>query len=890
MIYPQNFEQKTGFDKIRQLISNKCLSSLGKERVDDIIFLSDINFITEKLEQTHEFVQILNDENSFPADYFIDVRHSLKRIHPEGTFLEEKELFDLKRSLQTIYDITRFFKTHKESKSSTENTSALQQHRSFEEREDIKYPTLTLLAGDIPVFPQLISNIDGILDKYGRVKDNASPELFRIRKEINSTMGSISRNLQSILRSAQSEGFVDKDVAPTMRDGRLVIPVAPAFKRRIKGIVHDESATGKTVFIEPEAVVEANNRIRELESEEKREIVRILTSFTDIVRPLTPDILQAFAFLAEIDFIRAKALFAIEINGIKPAITDDTIVDWSEAVHPLLFLSLKKQDKKVVPLDIELRDDKRLLIISGPNAGGKSVCLKTVGLLQYMLQCGLLIPVHERTRAGIFSKIFIDIGDEQSIENDLSTYSSHLTNMKFFVKNCDKRTLLLIDEFGSGTEPLIGGALAESLLDRFNRNETFGVVTTHYQNLKQYAEDHEGVVNGAMLYDRHLMQPLFRLSIGRPGSSFAVEIARKIGLPDDVIAEASEKVGSDYIDMDKYLQDIVRDKRYWESKRQNIRQQEKKLEEIIARYETDLETVNQQRKEIVKTAKTEAQQILSEANAKIEKTIREIKEAQAEKERTKEIRRELETFKESVFGTQEEDDHITRKMEKLRDRQEQKKQRRKKTAGQQSNTPQSAEQRINDANANSHQSNAHKQTGTKQSASQSGANTKQGLKTKKTAVSAIEKGDTVRVKGQTAIGTIIELKDNQAIVALGMIKSTIKLDNLEKVSNSQLKKEIKKSTFVSSQTADAMYEKKLNFKHEIDVRGMRGDEALQTVTYFIDDAILANISPVRILHGTGTGILRQLIRDYLSTVPGVKHFKDEHVQFGGTGITVIDLE
>ena len=851
MIYPQNFEQKTGFDKIRQLISNKCLSPLGKERVDEITFLSDIEIISGKIEQTHEFVRILQEENSFPSDYFLDVRFSLKRIRPEGTFLDEKELFDLKRSLQTIYDITCFFKIR-------------------EENEEIKYPSLTLLAGDIPVFPQLISKIDGILDKYGRIKDNASPDLFRIRKEINSTMGSISRNLQSILRSAQAEGLVDKDVAPTMRDGRLVIPVAPAFKRKIKGIVHDESATGKTVFIEPEAVVEANNRIRELENEEKREIVRILTSFTDIVRPSVPEIMQAFAFLAEIDFIRAKALFAIEINGIKPAIGNKTVVDWSDAIHPLLFLSLKKQDKKVVPLDIELFDNKRLLIISGPNAGGKSVCLKTVGLLQYMLQCGLLIPVHERTRAGIFNKIFIDIGDEQSIENDLSTYSSHLTNMKFFVKNCDKNTLILIDEFGSGTEPLIGGALAESLLERFNRNESYGVVTTHYQNLKQYAEDHEGVVNGAMLYDRHLMQPLFKLSIGRPGSSFAVEIARKIGLPEDVIAEASQKVGSDYIDMDKYLQDIVRDKRYWESKRQNIRQQEKKLEDVIARYENDLETVNQQRKEIVKTAKTEAQQILSEANARIENTIREIKEAQAEKERTKEIRRELELFKESVYDTQEEEKHISRKMDKLRERQERKKERRKKSGERQS------------------QSDAQTKTDAKQIVSQTNTNT--SAKTKNKVNSSIQKGDTVSVKGQSATGTIIEIKDNQAIVALGMIKSTIKLDKLEKVSHSQLKKEIKKSTFVSAQTADAMYEKKLNFKHEIDVRGMRGDEALQTVTYFIDDAILANVSPIRILHGTGTGILRQLIRDYLSTVAGIKHFKDEHVQFGGTGITVIELE
>ncbi|MDR2914743.1 MAG: Smr/MutS family protein [Tannerella sp.] len=841
LIYPQNFEQKTGFDKIRQLISDKCLSSLGKERVDEISFLSDIRIISEKLTQTDEFVQILKEEKSFPADYFIDVRYSLKRIRPEGTFLDEKELFDLKRSLQTIYDITRFFKP------------------SYD-NEEIKYPALTDLAGDIPVFPQLISEIDRILDKYGRIKDNASQELMRIRKEISSTTGSISRNLQSILRSAQSEGFIDKDVAPTMRDGRLVIPVAPAFKRKIKGIVHDESATGKTVFIEPEAVVEANNRIRELENEEKQEIVRILTSFTDKIRPAVPDIIQAFAFLAEIDFIRAKALFAIDVNGIKPTLDNKPTVEWFHAVHPLLFLSLKKQEKEVVPLDIELYDNKRLLIISGPNAGGKSVCLKTVGLLQYMLQCGLLIPVYENSHTGIFDKIFIDIGDEQSIENDLSTYSSHLTNMKLFVRNCDGQSLLLIDEFGSGTEPLIGGALAEALLDRFNRKGSFGVVTTHYQNLKQYAEDHDGVINGAMLYDRHLMQPLFKLSIGRPGSSFAIEIARKIGLPEDVIAEASEKVGSDYIDMDKYLQDIIRDKRYWETKRQNIRQQEKKLEDVIARYEKDLETVNLQRKEIVKTAKTEAHQILSEANAKIENTIREIKEAQAEKERTKTVRQELEKFKESVFDTKEEDSKITRKMEQLRERQERKKQRPKKGG----------------EPADSSTKNGKK----------SGTSPKNGSQTD----APFEKGDTVRMQGQTATGTILDIQDKQATVAFGMIKSTVKLDKLEKISRSLLKKEAKKSTFVSTQTADSIYEKKLNFKHEIDVRGMRGDEALQSVTYFIDDAILANISPVRILHGTGTGILRQLIRDYLSTVPGIKRFKDEHVQFGGAGITVVELE
>lgn len=822
MIYPQNFEQKTGFDKVRRLISEKCLSPLGEERVAEMDFSASYQTITERLEQTDEFVRILHGDVEFPAQYFFDVRYSMKRIRPEGTWLDEKELFDLKRSLQTINDIVRFF-------------------RPLEE-EEIKYPRLTALAGDIAVFPQLIGKIDSILDKFGRIKDNASPALAQIRKEITVTMNGISRNLQSILRAAQAEGVVDKDVAPTMRDGRLMIPVAPGFKRKIRGIVHDESASGKTVFIEPEAVVEANNRVRELEGDERREMIRILTEFTNTIRPLVPDILQSYHFLAEIDFIRAKALFAEQVKGIKPIVEDKQQVDWARAVHPLLYLSLQKQGKEVVPLDIELTEEKRILIISGPNAGGKSVCLKTVGLLQYMLQCGLLIPLHESSRTGVFSAVFIDIGDEQSIENDLSTYSSHLTNMKFFVKNCDEKTILLIDEFGSGTEPQIGGAIAEALLDRFNRNRSFGVITTHYQNLKHFAEDTEGIVNGAMLYDRHLMQPLFKLSIGNPGSSFAVEIARKIGLPEDVIADASAKVGSEYIDMDKYLQDIVRDKRYWESKRQSIRQREKKLEEITARYEEDLDAVNKQRKEIMREAKEQAGRILAEANAKIENTIREIKEAQAEKEQTKLARKALEEFKASVNDAAEEDDKIARKMAKLKERNERKKQKQK--------TP-----------------------------SQPAFNK-----------DVIEVGDSVRLKGQTSAGTVLELQEKQAVIAFGMIKSTVKLDQLEKVSKGQIKREIQKSTFVSVQTTDDMHEKKLNFKQEIDVRGMRGDEALQTVTYFIDDAIQVGAGKVRILHGTGSGILRQLIRDYLRTIPGVRRFQDEHVQFGGAGITVVELD
>lgn len=822
MIYPSNFEQKTGFDKVRLLVSDKCLSPLGKERVAAMSFSTDYAFISNELDLVDEFVKIQQGETDFPANYFFDVRYSLKRIRPEGTWMDEKELFDLKRSLQTIHDIIRFFQPG--------------------EDEEIKYPALTALAGDILVFPQLVGRIDTILDKFGKVKDSASPELQTIRREMTITMSNISRNLQSILRAAQSEGVVEKDVTPTMRDGRLMIPVAPAFKRKIKGIVHDESASGKTVFIEPESVVEANNRIRELEGEEKREIIRILTDFTNFVRPLVPDILQSYEFLADIDFIRAKALFAIEIQGIRPVVEDKQQLDWARAIHPLLYLSLKKQHKEVVPLDIELTTEKRLLIISGPNAGGKSVCLKTVGLLQYMLQCGLLVPMHESSRTGLFEHLFIDIGDEQSIENDLSTYSSHLTHMKYFVRNCNERTILLIDEFGSGTEPQIGGAIAEALLNRFNQHKSFGVITTHYQNLKHFAEDTPGIVNGAMLYDRHLMQPLFKLAIGNPGSSFAIEIARKIGLPEDVIAEASEKVGMDYINMDKYLQDIVRDKRYWESKRQNIRQREKKLEDIIARYEKDLSEVNSQRKEIVREAKAEASRILSDANARIENTIREIKEAQAEKERTKQARQELQSFKDSVSDTQEEDDKLARKMAKLKERAERKKQKQKVSAQPVFNRD------------------------------------------------VIEVGDAVRLKGQTSVGTVMELQEKQATVAFGMIKSTVKLDRLEKVSKNQIKKEIQKSTFVSEQTSDQMHEKRLHFKQEIDVRGMRGEEALQTVTYFIDDAIQVGAQQVRILHGTGTGILRQLIREYLRSVPGVRSFHDEHVQFGGAGITVVELD
>lgn len=839
MIYPHNFEPKIGFEQIRLILKEKCLSTLGEERVTDMAFSNQFQEIEERLEQTEEFVRILQEADNFPAQYFFDVRPSIKRIRIEGMYLDEQELFDLRRSLETIRDIVRFLLKEDEEQDSSN-----------------PYPALRRLAEDILTFPQLITRINNILSPYGKIKDNASPELARIRRELSSTMGSISRTLNSILRNAQSEGVVDKDVTPAMRDGRLVIPVAPALKRKIKGIVHDESASGKTVFIEPAEVVEVNNRIRELESDERREIIRILTVFSDELRPSIPDILLSYEFLAEIDFIRAKALFAEETHALKPDLADKQVIDWATAIHPLLQMSLAKHGKKVVPLDITLNGQQRILIISGPNAGGKSVCLKTVGLLQYMLQCGLLIPVHESSHAGIFDSIFIDIGDEQSIEDDLSTYSSHLTNMKIMMKHCNERSLILIDEFGGGTEPQIGGAIAEAVLKRFNQKGSFGVITTHYQNLKHFAEDHERVINGAMLYDRHQMQALFQLQIGNPGSSFAVEIARKIGLPEEVIADASQIVGSEYINADKYLQDIVRDKRYWENKRQSICQREKQMEETIARYQKEMEDLQASRKEIIRKAKEEADHLLQEANARIENTIRSIKEAQAEKERTRQARQELTDFRQSIeeTGNREEEERIARKMEKLREKQNRKKSKK---------SPVLSEAEVAQRKA---QEEAKRRAG-------------------------IVPGSVVKMKGQTVAGEVLEINGKNATVAFGNLKTTVHIDRLEPTNALLKQNELStKSTFISTQTQDSMHEKKLHFKQDIDVRGMRGDEALQAVTYFIDDAILVGVPRVRILHGTGTGILRTLIRQYLQTVPGVRNFADEHVQFGGAGITVVNLQ
>ncbi|MBP3779533.1 MAG: Smr/MutS family protein [Prevotella sp.] len=852
MIYPNNFERKLGFDEIRRLLRERCLSTLGKEKVDEIAFSTDCAQVNEWLTQVREFSRLQTEKDDFPMNFFFDVRQAVSRIRMEGTHLEEEEVWDLRRSLQTIADIVKYLNRNE---------------ADDEEEPEYPYPALHRLTEGVTTFPAMIRRIDSILDKFGKIKDSASMTLAGIRHELEKTQGSISRTLYTILHSAQKDGIVDKDAAPTMRDGRLVIPVAPQVKRRINGIVHDESATGKTVFIEPTEVVEANNKVRQLEAEERREVIRILTVFSDEVRPHVKEILESYQFLARIDLIYAKSQLAELTKAFEPEVEDRPHIDWIRAIHPLLQLSLEKQGKQVVPLEITLTQEKRILIISGPNAGGKSVCLKTTGLLQYMLQCGLPVPIGDRSTCGLFHHILIDIGDEQSIENDLSTYSSHLMNMKQMMRQADGQSLLLIDEFGSGTEPTIGGAIAEAMLKQFWKKQAFGVITTHYQNLKHFAEDHPGVVNGAMLYDRHEMQALFQLAIGQPGSSFAIEIARKTGIPEEVIKDASDIVGQDYIQSDKYLQDIVRDKRYWEGKRQTIHQHEKSLEGHIQRYESNLEEIERERKAILRRAQEQANELLAEANRKIENAIREIKEAQAEKERTREIREELKQFREQVTsddtqGLMSEEEFA----KKLRQMEERKARKEKRKADKQKNAEEAKQRR------------------------------EQGpdITFPQTLHAAIAVGDTVRIKGLNTIGKVESISGKQALVIFGDVKTKMKVEQLEHAEKT--KEEKKKSDHsdlaiqTSRITSSTIEDRKYNFRQDIDVRGMRGDEALDTVLHFIDDAILVGASRVRILHGTGTGVLRQLIRQYLATVPNVSHYRDEHVQFGGAGITVVDLD
>ncbi len=817
MCYPDNFETKLGFDKIRTMLKGAVLCPLGSARIDQMKFMTKRSDIEYELALVKEMIEIMQESKTpMPTDGFFDLTEQLKRLRLHGTFLEADDLFNLRRSLGAIIDLVKFFNPKEEEGRKT-------------------FPLMKAITTDVMVFPDLCRKIDRTLTPTGEIKDNASPALADIRRQLASTMSSISRLLNNILRSAQSDGIVDKDVTPTMRDGRLVIPVLPSNKRKIRGIVHDESATGKTLYVEPAEVVDANNRIRELEGEERQEIIRILTAIANETRPMLPDIMASFDFMATVDFVRAKAKFAERIEATVPQMSNDGSLDWIHAKHPLLYIRYKNEGKasEIVPLDIMLdRRNQRIVLISGPNAGGKSVCLETLGLLQYMLQCGLAIPVAKNSLCSIFDHIFIDIGDEQSIDNDLSTYSSHLQNMKFFVRNATKRTLILIDEFGSGTEPQIGGAIAQALLGKFNESKVNGVITTHFTNLKHFAEETQGIVNGAMLYDRNGLRPLFKLEIGHPGSSFAIEIAHKIGLPQDVIETAKAIVGSDYVNLDKYLQDISRDKRYWEQKRQKIHQQEKDLEERIAKAEEKASELKNKRQEVLQKARDEAAALLKEANSRIERTIKDIKEAQAEREATRSIRKNLETFKEQIVNKAREKPESKKKTANAKDKQEEVPQR------------------------------------------------------------PFLVGDNVRLKGQTTIGQIVSVNGRQCQVAFGMIRTNLDLSRLEHVSRSQIRQEAQNSIvggIHDPSVSDEIRQRRLNFKHEIDLRGMRADEALSAVTLFIDDAMLLDISQVRILHGTGTGALRQAIRTYLSSLKGSVNFHDEHVQFGGAGVTVVEI-
>ena len=866
MIYPYNFEEKLGFNEIKALLKSKCLSTLGKEKVDEMAFSKDVAMVNEWLEQVREYRRMMQSTEQMPMNYFFDVRESVARIRLENTHLEEAEIWDLRRSLETIAGIVKFLNDAEED---------FADPIVHMETTEYKYPALQQLTEGIQTFPAIINRIDSFLDKYGKIKNSATMTLAGIRHEMEQTAGSISRTLYTILHAAQREGLVAKDAAPTMRDGRLMIPITPSLKRRINGIVHDESATGKTVFIEPAEVVEANNKVRELEAAERREIIRILTIFSDELRPHIAEILNSYRFLATIDFIQAKAELATLTNGYEPLVENRPYIDWIHAVHPLLALSLVKHNKQIVPLDIMLgrtkevenEEGNRLLIISGPNAGGKSVCLKTVGLLQYMLQCGLSIPIGDRSICGIFQNIMIDIGDEQSIENDLSTYSSHLMNMKNMIRHADNHTLLLIDEFGTGTEPTIGGAIAEAVLKQFWKKRAFGVITTHYQNLKHFAEDHTEIVNGAMLYDRNQMQPLFQLAIGRPGSSFAIEIARKTGLPEEVIKDASDIVGSDYIQSDKYLQDIVRDKRYWENKRQTIHQHEKRLEEKGDKLEADLQEIEKERKAILRRAKEQAEELLKETNRRIENTIREIRESQAEKEETQRIREELNNFQASVsdIDTKAEDEKIARKMKQIQERKERRQKKKREKSKERENE---GEMKRGSENTTASQKPVEK---------------------------PLQAGDAVRIKGLTSVGEIETIDGKMATVIFGGMRTKMRAERLERTTQTAGKTEGQRKYedfFVnknSQMTRNTIDEHRNHFKQDIDVRGMRADEALNQVQYFIDDAILVGVGRVRILHGKGNGILRQLIRQYLQTIPNVSGFRDEHVQFGGAGITVVDI-
>ncbi len=802
MLHPKNIEQKLGFDQIREYLKQECLCPLGQSYVDRIRFSTDFDLVSKMVQQTEEFRKLLAQNLNFPSSNYIDVTHSFDKMRPEGSFLDAGEFRQLKLSIHTI-------------------TACLE----FLDKHEVEFPHLFNLRKEVALDKDIYHQLDLIIGEDGQVRDNASHYLMKIRKELNSEQQSLRRETDRILKAVKKEGYSEDDITPTIRNGRMVIPVKAEYKRKVKGFIHDESATGQTAFIEPAEIFEINNTIRELELQEKRELIRILTALTSYLRPNLVPLKKAYTFLGLVDFIRAKARLALEMEASLTAYENKTFLDWQQAQHPLLTMSFKKSGKQVIPLNLRLDSQQRILLISGPNAGGKSVCLKTVGLIQYMFQCGLLVPVGEGSTLGFFQDLFMDIGDEQSLENDLSTYSAHLSNMKVFVKMAGKKSLVLIDEFGTGTEPQFGAAIAESVLEELNVLKVFGVITTHYSNLKAYADKTPGLINGAMAYNIDKLEPLYLLEIGKPGSSYAFEIARKIGLPETIIASSKDKVGTSQVDFDKLLRELENERNKYRQLSQNITGKEKKLENTLQEYSRLKEELDANKKILLKQAKEQAKLILSEANRKIENTIREIKESKADKDITKLARTELEEYKETLKEIPV--------LESIPEKEE-------KTE-------------ITDKTIRVH--------------------------------------DYVRVKDNGAVGEVVTLKEKEAEIMIGSLRSTVKLNRLIKISRKEFRNTLGEDFLSGTENKGFNYlSKSTEFSPTLDLRGKRGEEALIEVSQFIDSALILNVADLKIVHGKGDGILRTLIRDHLRHYKQVASLKDEHADLGGAGVTLVKLK
>ena len=834
-------EGKLGFDKLRESVAGRCSTGYGRNRAETERVSVDASEIARRLGLADEMRVILMFETSFPNTGFGDCIPFLMPLRSPFSHIDLPSLIMLRGSLDALRRILNFFNNCKEG----------------------QYPLLREMSSAVLSFPEILRRIDEILDKYGEVRDNASEELYAIRRSIKEKEGAVSRRIQAILRKAQEEGVADEDASVSVRDGKMLIPVASGNKKKVPGIVYDESASGKTSFIEPMEVVELNNQLRELHFEEQREILRILTAFTDFLRPYIDDVIASQKFMGELDFIIAKAVVSSHYKGGKPVMSDRGEVLLRQGRHPLLEEALHREGKKIVPLDVSLTPQKRILLISGPNAGGKSVCLKTVGLLQYMFQWGLLIPASESSELTVFHDMFVDIGDDQSLENDLSTYSSHLLNMKEAVTCADDRSLVLIDEFGSGTEPAAGGAIAEEILSEFEKKGCYGVITTHYTNLKFYASNSSRIINGAMLFDVQKIMPLFKLEIGLPGNSFAFELARKIGLPEPIVKGAEERAGKDYVAVERNLRKIARNKRELEERLVRVKAADRTLDSMTEKYEKELSDIKALRKSVLDEAKAQAKEILDQANKKIENTIREIREAQAEKQRTQEARQELRHFAESVTDDtavkSAMDEKIERKMAQIIERKRRQQERRaRRAAGNKGSGEESLAKQVDVAVPDQ---------------------------------PSVQVGGYVRMKDSDMAGEVVQISGRKATVAVGEILTRVDLDRLEPLSANQYKSSSKVPKPVSSgvRLSSSISERKLNFKPSIDIRGMHLDEAIPTVTAFIDDAMMLGVPEVSILHGKGNGILKEEIRKFLKITPGVVSFADEHVERGGSGITVVRL-